>query len=102
MPHADTLTVVHHDDTRTRFKDVRYELHRDGIRIWSAGCATGAQPASPAVAAMVSDKAIRDNLDMVLDTPQTDTATIGRSKFQPNGARLQRRDARARQQRRRL
>jgi hypothetical protein len=35
MPHADTLTVVHHDDTRTRYKDVRYELHRDGIRIWS-------------------------------------------------------------------
>ncbi|MFI5893373.1 hypothetical protein ACIA5D_25025 [Actinoplanes sp. NPDC051513] len=36
MPHADTLTVVHHDDTRTRFKNVRYRLHRDGIRIWSA------------------------------------------------------------------
>lgn len=36
MPHADTLDVVHHDDTRTRFTDVRYELHRDGIRIWSA------------------------------------------------------------------
>jgi len=36
MPHADTLTVVHHDDTRTRFKDVRYQLHRGGIRIWSA------------------------------------------------------------------
>jgi hypothetical protein len=35
MPHADTLTVVHHDDTRTRYQDVRYELHRDGIRIWS-------------------------------------------------------------------
>jgi hypothetical protein len=35
MPHADTLDVVHHDDTRTRFKDVRYQLHRDGIRIWS-------------------------------------------------------------------
>jgi hypothetical protein len=35
MPHADTLTVVHHDDTRTRYKDVRYVLHRDGIRIWS-------------------------------------------------------------------
>ncbi|GGK95201.1 hypothetical protein [Mangrovihabitans endophyticus] len=35
MPHADTLTVVHHDDTRSRYKDVRYELHRDGIRIWS-------------------------------------------------------------------
>ncbi|BEL10523.1 hypothetical protein Q0Z83_087140 [Actinoplanes sichuanensis] len=36
MPHADTLDVVHHDDTRTRFKDVRYQLHRNGIRIWSA------------------------------------------------------------------
>jgi hypothetical protein len=36
MPHADTLTVVHHDDTRTRYEDVRYELLRDGIRIWSA------------------------------------------------------------------
>jgi len=36
MPHTDTLTVVHHDDTRTRYSDVRYELHRDGIRIWSA------------------------------------------------------------------
>lgn len=36
MPHADLLTVVHHDDTRTRFKDVRYQLHRDGIRIWSS------------------------------------------------------------------
>ena len=36
MPHADTLTVVHHDDTRTRYEDVRYELHRNGIRIWSS------------------------------------------------------------------
>jgi hypothetical protein len=36
MPHADTLDVVHHDDTRTRIKDVRYQLHRNGIRIWSA------------------------------------------------------------------
>ena len=36
MPHADTLTVVHHDDTRTRFKNVRYRLHRDGIWIWTA------------------------------------------------------------------
>ena len=35
MPQADTLTVVHHDDTRTRFEDVRYELVRDGIRIFS-------------------------------------------------------------------
>ena len=36
MPQADMLTVVHHDDTRTRFQNVRYQLHRDGIRIWSA------------------------------------------------------------------
>ena len=36
MPHADTLTVVHHDDTRTSYTDVRYQLHRDGIRIWSS------------------------------------------------------------------
>ncbi|MEU4621065.1 hypothetical protein AB0G04_13930 [Actinoplanes sp. NPDC023801] len=36
MPHADTLDIVHHDDTRTRFKDVRYQHHRNGIRIWSA------------------------------------------------------------------
>jgi hypothetical protein len=35
MLHADTLTVVHHDDTRTRYQDVRYELLRDGIRIWA-------------------------------------------------------------------
>ena len=35
VPHADTLTVVHHDDTRTRYTDVRYQLIRDGIRIWS-------------------------------------------------------------------
>jgi hypothetical protein len=35
MPRADTLTVVHHDDTRSRFTDVRYQLHRDGIRIRS-------------------------------------------------------------------
>jgi hypothetical protein len=36
MPHADTLTVIHHDDTRTQFSDARYQLHRDGIRIWTA------------------------------------------------------------------
>jgi hypothetical protein len=35
MPHADTLTVIHHDDTRTDYTDVRYQLHRDGIRIWT-------------------------------------------------------------------
>jgi hypothetical protein len=36
MPQADTLTVIHHDDTRTRYQDVRYQLVRNGIRIWSA------------------------------------------------------------------
>jgi hypothetical protein len=35
MPQADTLTVVHHDDTRTRYFDVRYQLVRNGIKIWS-------------------------------------------------------------------
>jgi hypothetical protein len=33
MQHADTLTVVHHDDTRTLYTDVRYALDRDGVRI---------------------------------------------------------------------
>ncbi|MFC4066752.1 hypothetical protein [Actinoplanes subglobosus] len=36
MPHATELTVIHHDDTHTRFRDVRYQLHRDGVRIWTA------------------------------------------------------------------
>jgi hypothetical protein len=35
MPHADTLTVIHHDDTRTHYRDARYQLHRDGVRIWT-------------------------------------------------------------------
>ena len=35
MPHADTLTVIHHDDTTSRYTDARYQLHRDGIRIWT-------------------------------------------------------------------
>ena len=34
MQHADTLTVVHHDDSRTRYTDVRYVLNRHGIRIF--------------------------------------------------------------------
>jgi hypothetical protein len=33
MQHADTLTVVHHDDSRTRYRNVRYALHRHGVRI---------------------------------------------------------------------
>lgn len=36
MPHADTLTVIHHNDTCTRFRDVRYQLHRDGVQVWTA------------------------------------------------------------------
>ena len=35
MPHADTLIVIHHDDTRTEYTDARYQLHRDGIQIWT-------------------------------------------------------------------
>lgn len=37
MPHADTLTVVHHDDTRTTYTEIiTYQLHRGGVRIWTA------------------------------------------------------------------
>jgi hypothetical protein len=36
MPHADTLTVIHDDDTRTQYADARYQLHRGGVRIWTA------------------------------------------------------------------
>jgi hypothetical protein len=36
MQHADTLTVVHHDDSETRYRNVRYALDRHGIRIWTA------------------------------------------------------------------
>jgi hypothetical protein len=35
MHYADTLTVVHHDDTHTRYTDVRYVLDRHGIRVFS-------------------------------------------------------------------
>ena len=35
MPHADTLTVIHHDDTHTDYTHVRYHLHRGGIQIWT-------------------------------------------------------------------
>ncbi len=34
MTHADTLTVVHHDDTLTRYTDVGYALDRHGVRVW--------------------------------------------------------------------
>ncbi|MBM2620187.1 hypothetical protein JIG36_32200 [Actinoplanes sp. LDG1-06] len=38
MLRADELTVVHHDDTVSRFIDVRYTLGREGLRvITSAG-----------------------------------------------------------------
>lgn len=33
MQHADTLTVLHHDDTRTHYTDVHYTLNRDGVRV---------------------------------------------------------------------
>lgn len=36
MLHADELTVVHHDDTVTRFTDVRYTLGRRGLRVLMA------------------------------------------------------------------
>jgi hypothetical protein len=34
---ADELTVVYHDDTVSRFTDVRYTLGRDGLRLITAG-----------------------------------------------------------------
>jgi hypothetical protein len=34
---ADELTVVHHDDTTSRFTDVTYALDRDGLRVVTAG-----------------------------------------------------------------
>jgi hypothetical protein len=38
MLRADELTVVHHDDTVSRFLDVSYTLGREGLRlITSAG-----------------------------------------------------------------
>ena len=33
MQRADELTVVHHDDTVSRFHDVKYTLGRDGLRL---------------------------------------------------------------------
>jgi len=33
MLRADELTVVHHDDTVSRFTDVRYTLSREGLRL---------------------------------------------------------------------
>jgi hypothetical protein len=37
MQRADELTVVHHDDTVSRFSDVRYTLDREGLRLVTAG-----------------------------------------------------------------
>ena len=36
MLRADELTVVHHDDTVSRFTDVEYTIGRDQIRVISA------------------------------------------------------------------
>jgi hypothetical protein len=36
MLKADELTVVHHDDTVSRFTDVTYTLGRDGLRVITA------------------------------------------------------------------
>ncbi|HEX8343145.1 MAG TPA: hypothetical protein VF657_00170 [Actinoplanes sp.] len=35
LHYADHLTVVHHDDTQTRYTAVRYVLHRHGVRVFS-------------------------------------------------------------------
>ena len=37
MQRADELTVVHHDDSVSRFTDVTYTLSRDGLRLVTAG-----------------------------------------------------------------
>ncbi len=36
LQRADQLTVVHHDDTESRFTDVSYSLSRAGLRIITA------------------------------------------------------------------
>jgi hypothetical protein len=36
MIRANELTVVHHDDTVSRFINVRYTLGRDGLRLVTA------------------------------------------------------------------
>jgi hypothetical protein len=36
MLRADELTVVHHDDTTSRFTDVTYALDRAGLRVITA------------------------------------------------------------------
>ncbi|HET6479467.1 MAG TPA: hypothetical protein VFG35_05395 [Actinoplanes sp.] len=37
MLRADELTVVHHDDSVSRFVDVRYTLGREGLWLVTAG-----------------------------------------------------------------
>jgi hypothetical protein len=37
MQRADELTIVHHDDTTSRFTDVTYTLDREGLRVITAG-----------------------------------------------------------------
>ncbi len=44
MLRADELTVVHHDDSVSRFTDVTYTLGREGLRVVTA---TGDQTAFP-------------------------------------------------------
>jgi hypothetical protein len=44
MLRADTLTVVHHDDTVSRFTDVTYTISREGLRVITA---TGDEKAFP-------------------------------------------------------
>jgi hypothetical protein len=44
MLRADELTVVHHDDTVSRFTDVTYTINREGLRVVTA---TGDEKAFP-------------------------------------------------------
>jgi hypothetical protein len=44
MLRADTLTVVHHDDTISRFINVTYTISREGLRVITA---TGDEKAFP-------------------------------------------------------
>jgi hypothetical protein len=44
MLRADTLTVVHHDDTISRFINVTYTIGREGLRVITA---TGDEKAFP-------------------------------------------------------
>jgi hypothetical protein len=37
MQRADELTVVYHDDTVSRFRDVTYTLSREGLRLITSG-----------------------------------------------------------------